>query len=230
MRFDVPEELVFSPMNCYYEPLTAENVSLNGVVPAEKAPALPMTQALSGFPMRTLKRGENELNFTQGQGITTYAYLTGDFSVRVNGGNAALAESAPLTFGNLSEQGLPFYWGAVSYRIDFELDSPDRDLFVEFDFADGVVSAEINGIRRDALYAAPWRFPLKGALKTGKNMLILTLRNTAQNFFGPHRAGFLKNHACDTAWRPDGNDAKRDDDFSVASFGIMDVPRLTERV
>jgi len=228
MKFNVPESLKSTPMSVYYEPLTAENIRLNGGRPVDNAPALPMTQALAGFRADTLKSGENGITFTQGKGITTYAYVTGDFSVRLHGDKAELASPAPLSFGDLTEQGLPFYWGSIRYTTEFELDSADRDLFVEFGAAEGVVSAEINGVHREALYTAPWRFPLKGALKAGKNTLTLTLCNTAQNFFGPHRAGFLKKYTCDTAWRPAGNDAKPDEAFSVASFGIMDVPRLTE--
>ena len=188
-----------------------------------------MTQALAGFSTKDLvQTGGNELSFTQAGDRMAYAYVTGDFSVRLREDKAELAAPEKLSFGNLVEQGLPFYWGAVRYTTVFELDSADRDLFVEFDAADGVVSAEINGRHCEALYAAPWRFPLKGALKPGRNELTLTLRNTAQNFFGPHRARYLRTCTCQTAWRPPEADSKPDAAFCTASFGIMDVPRLTE--
>lgn len=227
--FDIPAGLGTDSLRCFFEPFACADVAFNGRTPDDLGETVPMTQALTGFKVKDLAAtGRNGLSFTQTCSRMAYAYVTGDFSVRLRGDRAELAAPEKLSFGNLVEQGLPFYWGSVRYTTVFELDSADRDLFVEFDAADGVVSAKINGHHCEALYTAPWRFPLKGKLKAGKNELTLTLRNTAQNFFGPHRARYLRDCICLTAWRPQDAESKPDAAFCAASFGIMDVPRLTE--
>ena len=53
---------------------------------------------------------------------------------------------------------------------------------------DGVVTVRVNGVDVGCRYRAPFRFNIEDALQHGLNRIELTLSNTAQNLFGPHRS------------------------------------------
>ncbi len=207
--FELPADGAF-----FFEPGNIADICMDGVHAPEASLTHPATQALRGF---SVPAGKHSVTFRSTDHRLEYSYLTGNFSVDLPGN---IVPEKTLPFGDLIFAGLPFYWGAVAYETQFELDEIPASLFAAFDHAEGVVAAEINGVLLDALYTSPWEFDLTPHLKRGTNTLKLILRNTAQNFFGPHRTQEQVNHL--TAWMPE-NGAE---DIRVASFGIFDQPKL----
>ena len=220
-RITIPEGLTRKDLFLAYEPASAEDLKLNGTAVTGTVPH-PATQALMTADVSDLLHaGDNELEFKPTGTRPEYLYLTGDFSVDTS---AAICAPASAGWGDLTQQGLPYYWGQVTYETDFELDQIPEDLFLEFAGADGVVRAEINGADAGTLFDPPWRFDLtKGVLQTGRNALRLTLYNTAQNFFGPHTVPALEGQYW--SWKFNW---KKDQKIVTAPFGIANEPELTK--
>ncbi len=197
----------------YFEPENAECVSVNGKTGAIRQ-GHPATQSLAIMETE-LAAGENTITFTlRGDVRPEYLYLAGDFAVQLENDRSRIVPEQPLTEGDLTKQGLPFYWGAVTYETDFEYDG--ETCFTLSD-ADGVVTVELNGEMLGLRYTAPWTFDFAGHCHPGKNHLKVTLYNTAQNFFGMHRKSTLQT----TRWRPAQTDTLPGaNDYSTASFGV----------
>ncbi len=212
------------PEFLYVEKDGLYDLTLNGQPVAEECGIPhPATQALTGYRIAELVRdGENVITFRVKLNRAEYLYLTGDFDVT---DYHTIVPAQMPDFGNLTEQGQPFYWGGVTYETEFTLDTLPSVLFLSLADAGGTVKAEINGKDAGVLYGAPWKFDLTGLVKTGTNHLKLTCYNTAQNFFGYHRAAPLMWHF--TAWHPEGAEKLQDEDFALAAHGIYAKPELT---
>ncbi len=221
----IESDIALTKAKLYFESDNSEAPVVNGTsVTIDSSIAHPATQALAGAELQgAIKQGANTVQIKMLDKNPEFIYISGDFGVELNGDRAKITELKPLAFGDLQKQGLPFYWGGVSYTTEIEIENPDEALFLEFEEADGVVDLEVNGIRTGVLYGAPWSFPLKGYLKSGKNTLKLTLRNTAQNIFGPLRKSGLDNVS---RWKPEQPEGMQPDDYSTASFGIFDIPSV----
>ena len=92
-------------------------------------------------------------------------------------------------FGDLVQSGLPFYWGSIIYEAELEFGAETR--WVDCGDVDGVMSATVNGTDVGCRLMAPYRFYIGDVVSQGKNSVVLTLHNTAQNLFGPHRKDYL---------------------------------------
>lgn len=221
---EVRSDVAVGSVKYLYEAENSKPPLVNGATCEECVGGHPATQVLSGVRVDGgLKEGANTIEFELKNGGPEFSYFAGDFGVKVEGSTAKIVEARELTFGDLTRQGLPFYWGAISYETTIDVEDPEQDLFVEFEAAEGVVEAIVNGERVGVLYGAPWVFRLKGHLVKGKNTIRLVLRNTAQNFFGPMRKLLLDIVA---RWRPEQEPGMKSEDYSTASFGIMDVPEI----
>jgi hypothetical protein len=187
------------------------------------------TQDLRMAPISgMLYTGNNEFVFLTSGKRTENFYLTGNFGVHLlenpNGCRAELTEQS-LALGDASQQGLPFYWGSLKYDIHFPLDEITEDIWLNLGKVEGVLRLTINGKDAGLRYNSPWSFNLKGMLLKGKNHIGIRLYNTAQNFFGPHRAEKIfgserswegSSHA---AWTPKLS-GTHPDSWGVAGFGI----------
>ncbi len=207
----------------YAEKSNLKDLTLNGhPVTEECGIPHPATQALTGYHISDfVQDGENIITFRVRTNRAEYLYLTGEFSVQ--GGSAddfVIAPVHELAFGDLSRQGLPFYWGGVVYET--ETDTPA--LVLSIPEACGAVKAEVNGQEAGVLCGAPWDFDLTDLIRPEKNHIKLTCYNTALNFFGYHRMAPLMWHF--TAWHPEGTEKLNDEDVVFSGFGIERTPGL----
>ncbi|NQT89039.1 hypothetical protein HQ560_19880 [bacterium] len=186
----------------------------------------PATQDLLGIRLDGLLRpGRNGIALTSPGDRLETMVLTGRFGVRLvesaDGCRAELAETS-LGLGDLTEQGLPFYWGAVRARFAFQLDAAPARCWLDLGETDGVVRIFVNGQDVGLRYGAPWLFNISDAVRDGANRVEAVLRNTAQNFFGPHRAAEGGSGA---AWIPEPRGSCADS-WRAASFGIFGPIRV----
>jgi hypothetical protein len=176
-----------------------------------------------------LNHGKNEFILTtSGKRIENF-YLTGNFGVKLindpDNCRAELTEPPRLGLGDVSQQGMPFYWGVLRYELSFFLDKISGKCFIDLGEVKGVVRVKINGKDAGIRYFAPWSFGLKGMIKAGENHIEVTLYNTAQNLFGPHRAknifGSIRTRegSSNVAWTPELAEEFLDS-WGVASFGL----------
>ena len=136
-----------------------------------------------------LKKGKNHLTLTFGfsRDLNLEALLlTGDFGVRLNG-IARMLTPLPdsLAAGDIVSQGLPFYSGAVTYRIgELPVPKDGQKVFLEVPSYDGACLKTADG---QVAAWSPYRLDVTEAAKKGEPAevtVVLTRRNT----FGPLHA------------------------------------------
>ncbi len=203
----------------YFESGNFESLRVNGKpLPTESSGVHPATPDLYGYSLRgMLIAGRNRFSFCSIGKRIEPLYLTGNFAVRLEGESCRMAPVSGLKTGELSVQGLPFYWGAVEY--DFGILKGNSML--DFGEAEGVLEILEDGVSAGILFQSPWRIFLRK-----ESHVIVRLYNTAQNFFGPHRRLQILGPARSwegssaTAWTPDV-DGDEPGSWGVAKFGIM---------
>ncbi len=180
-----------------------------------------------------LVTGENKIKITGGGKRIEMFYLSGRFAVALQDSETygiIPRANQPLTTGDLSRQGLPFYWGKVKYMFEFELAVSDNTCQLDLGSVDGTVTVVVNGNSAGVGYRAPWLFDLAGMLHPGTNRIEIELFNTAQNFFGPQRAINLlgdrrsAERASIAVWLPE-----TDNSWGLAAFGIYGPVRLLRK-
>ena len=188
LRFRFRSTLAASCRLAYEEALT---VTLNG----REVPLTPdgtyIDAAIRTVPLPPLVRGENVLEILAplGKRVSLENYfLLGDFGVTVDGTEARIT-SRPhtLTFGSLTERGLPFYGAAVTYRIPFHLDEAAAIRVRTGRYEGAVIVAHLDGHPVGRIAFHPYTLVVEG-LSGGSHLLELTLYATRVNTFGPHHA------------------------------------------
>ncbi len=138
-----------------------------------------------------LQIGKNiiEISTDFHQGIDLEAlYLLGNFGVALEGNRKAIISlPAYLTIGDLSQQGLPFYSGKVTYRVpvDYKPANGEESVFLELEQIGGAC-AKVNpeGSTPTMIAWRPYEADITNQLKENRWIdlqIILTRRNT----FGP---------------------------------------------
>ena len=166
-------------------------------------------------------------------------YLLGEFDVRrvaekgKKPGPPQFLLTAPsfsTSSGDLTERGMPFYRGAVTYRQN--LDQPRRAshrCFLELNEPRAAIAeVAINGERAGLVAWPPWRVEVTDLLKAGENEIEITLYGTCRNLLGPHHhiegelisvgpASFSSNPP------PSAGGRKKTwtDDYSFVPFGLL---------
>lgn len=123
-RFEV-ERLPDGPVDVAVERLDIFGVAANGMPIRREAPPrhwIDVCFERLRLPSGCLRLGENEIELT-GSYYDTMGleaiYLLGEFGVRVEDGGAVLTGlPAQLAVGDVAAQGLPFYSGAIAYRVN----------------------------------------------------------------------------------------------------------------
>lgn len=133
------------------------------------------------LPAAMLKKGENEITISAKYDDTLNlecVYIMGEFGVFVNGKNAAIGKlPETLNIGDVTNQGLPFYSGTITYKTKIGRERVSVKLADCF----GAVSKVYGKDYSEYIAFAPYKskvFDCDGELKID---VVLTRRNT----FGP---------------------------------------------
>ncbi len=199
LRLDLPRGVAITRLAS--EQLRDCRVTVNDLpLPDEGAAKLPMSPDLHAVSIRNrfrdgLNRIGIQLPHPPPARIEDF-YLFGAFGVRfhedsVRGWIPRLEPPPVLALGNLTEQGLPFYWGTVRYRTTLKLPAGARPGWLDLGKVVGAVRVFLNGAELPLRTGPPWRYFIAERMRSGENPVEILLANTPQNFFGAHRwSGF----------------------------------------
>ena len=192
LTLNLPEEVRISSV--YGEKIRESGMRVNGLpVDAAPIPSHPADPCYTGIRGNGVFRpGTNRLTFERE--IETL-YLGGTFQVISGEDNSFFFGSTKPGYGNLAEQGYPFYWGAMEYEFEFE----GVFRFLKLDL-DGSAEVSINGNSCGVIVSRPYLLNISDFCLGGRNSLKIVLRNIAQNFicadqpapFGIRRATLWK--------------------------------------
>ncbi len=110
-------------------------------------------------------------------------YLFGDFSVRLEENKRILCKSnASIRFGDLVNQGLPFYSGKITYRFSVPEKEEGRWMLSLNEWAGACVKITGNGKEKLVAFE-PYEVDVTDCIEDGR--LDLTVVLTRRNTFGP---------------------------------------------
>lgn len=202
-----------------------QKLLLNGVPLKFDLGHHPANNALYGADVSgILKPLDNILEIISDGRRVENMYIEGDFLISLSDNDFKIIPDSPLSFGDLALSGMPFYWGTVVYEGEFTAEKAGTAAFSIC--GNGVMHIEVNGSAVPLIYTpqAVRRVPVK----TGRNKIVITLANSAQNFFGHHREFALTadyrggEGRSRSSWRPPQR-GTQPDSVSVAPFGIETI-------
>jgi hypothetical protein len=191
----VMDECPPGPLHLAIEAPQRYQIRLNGsTVPPEAECGWWVDPAIRLLPLdeAALRRGENVLELSgamEADCDLEICYLLGAFAVEVDGAHARIAGAlTPVTFGDWTEQGLPFYAGSVVFRaaIGPDLGEGER-LFVEVPgFAGACVRVLVDGNEVGIIGWPPHEVEITDAAR-GKERATLAVEVVGhrRNAFGP---------------------------------------------
>ena len=129
-----------------------------------------------------------------------WIYVVGDFALAGAGAREASAAPAgfaivsasPLTVGEWTAQGRPYYSGSARYEatVDLPDDVPapgERAVTLELEGVDAIaVDVAVNEQPAGTLGWEPWTLDIGSLVHPGANRITLVVHNSMQNLLGPH--------------------------------------------
>ena len=171
-------------------------------------------------------KGENILEITIPIGKRTnteWCYLLGNFGVTVAGRSTRIIPMPEkIAFGSITNQGMPFYGGNVTYHLEAEGNSIQVEATR---YRGAIIDVKVDGELKGNIVYPPYILKVDG-LDGGKHKLDITLYGNRFNCFGAvHMANAMRTWHGPDAWRT------REDEWSyeyiLKEVGILTAPVIT---
>ncbi len=137
-----------------------------------------------------LSAGENIIDVTLPLGertATEWCYVLGDFGVRVRGCRKCIVKKEPLLgFGTVTDQGMPFYSGNITYELPFT--APGGECAVRVSsYRGAAVTVRVDDGDERIIAYEPYTASF-GELEAGEHTMYVTLLGTRHNSFAAMHA------------------------------------------
>ena len=229
LRFRIRSEIEYEGAQLAIEDAELVSLKWNGADVPNTVIGWYADKSINTIALPTLQKGENILEVAVPFGKNTnteWAYLLGDFGVEVCGRLVRVIEARKeIAFGNITNQGLPFYGGNITYHVPIE--TAGGDLSVQSSHYKGIMQSVTldDGEEKPAIYP-PYTVKFTG-VEAGKHTLRITLCGHRRNGFGPvHLANLKETWIGPTAWRTTGEAWCYD--YMICEEGIMTTPEIKE--
>ncbi|KAH6664686.1 hypothetical protein B0J14DRAFT_607502 [Halenospora varia] len=196
-----------------------------------EVPAYWVDEAIQTIPIpgNTIKSGINTLTVSFPFGILTNIerlYILGEFSVHVDGRTASIAPLNPglLNWGNIVDQGFPFYVGNVTYNINYYTASSRSATLHVPDFSSPLLSITDgkSGKKIGNIAFQPRRLEL-GEGKGIQRLSVTCYGNRFNSFGHIHMPGWIT--ACfPDVWRSGGD--WWTDNYDLKPVGVLSCPTV----
>ncbi|MDR1902519.1 MAG: hypothetical protein LBQ88_09600 [Treponema sp.] len=185
LRYKFDSEVSIRCAELALENAANTRVTLNG----ESASAVDgwyVDKCIGKVKLPEVKTGRNilELSIPYGRKVDVEAvYLLGSFGVRVAGVCSTLTPPVvSLGFGDITRQGLPFYGGNLSYRLEAESRGGEM-VITASSYRGHLLSVNVDGKDRGVIAYSPYRLTVKG-LADGLHKIELIYYGSRINTFG----------------------------------------------
>ena len=114
-----------------------------------------------------------------------WCYILGDFAVSVSGANVVIDNwKDSIYYGDICNQGLPFYSGNITYHIKHVLDKDCKNVYIHVPHFSGIaLSVSVNDDKKGIIAYAPHKL-LLGDMKAGEYDIAITVFGNRFNSFG----------------------------------------------
>lgn len=210
----------------------AENIKLivNGSTIDSKIEGWFVDECIKKVRLPTLPKGKSniimKIPFNSKTNVE-WGYLLGDFGVRVSGSHAIIIEPVKkLSFGDWTNQGLPFYAGNVTYHCEVSCEKGELNIETP-QFRNPLLSVSIDNKEVGKIAFAPYKLDL-GLVDKGDHTIDITAFGNRINTFGTvHNCNKSELWAGPSAWRTSGNNWAYE--YQLKLMGLLIRPTLTIR-
>lgn len=231
-RFMILCDAEFSGVQLMCERLNEATITLDGHPLESNATGWWVDHDLPTMPLPTLTVGVHTLDITLPLNAVNrhleWCYLLGEFDVDVRGAHARLVQPETVYWGNICQQGMPFYGGNVDYSSNVTIDNTSYYAMQCPNFGGHLLRVWVDGEDRGPIAFAPYRIEL-GKLSAGEHEIRIRCYGNRMNTFGA-----LHNNRAEwewwgpPAWRLEGE--HRNDIWQLRPTGLLRAPILEKRV
>ena len=227
LRFTFTSEIDYDGAILALEDADIAEITFNGEKITEREEGYYVDISIGKMKLGNIVNGENVLEITLPFGETASlenVFILGDFGVKVIG-SLAIVTALPerLSFGSLQCQGLPFYSGAVTYKIKTVASNGSINVTAS-DYMGTLIEVSVDGeIKGDIIYP-PYTLEI-GDITDGEHEVALKLYTHRYNSFGPlHLVNTGEKWHGPGAWRTEGVNWSYE--YVLRTTGILKTPGI----
>lgn len=198
-------------------------ILLNGIEADNTITEWYVDKAIKVVHLPDMQKGKNELKIERlyhQKNTLENIYLLGEFNVRLDERQAIITEQCDnLEFGNITNQGMPFYTGNLEYSFDLDIDA-NNEYFIRIPkFIAPVIGVYVDNKKKGLIAYTPHRLSL-GKLDCGRHKIKVILYGNRFNAFGMlHNANQNYVWYGNSSYRTTGNEWT--DYYMTRPVGIM---------
>jgi len=229
LRFKINSEIEVSGASLALEMAETSKITFNGEEVPSVVTGYFVDKSIKTVAMPTIPAGISELIIVQPFGhrtATEWCYLLGEFGVRVDGMKKTITTlPETLGFGSITEQGLPFYSGKLTYEFDFENEVEGNGIEIRIhQYRAALYEVSVDSDEPTIGAFAPYVVK-RNKLFAGKHTVSATLYINRTNAFSHlHCSDPTLSYPGPTAWRTDGD--RWCYEYRLKSEGILVAPRM----
>lgn len=229
LRFTVLSEIEMDEVKLALENAEITDLTWNGQKVSHEISGYYVDKQIKTVTLPNLVKGKNvlELQMPYHAGVDVEAmYLLGDFGVSVKGQLAVVtAPVRMLAFGDICNQGLPFYGGNLIYHLPIGIQE-SGNLSVQIpQFRSPLIDVSLDGKQSKKLFKSPYQVNFEEVEK-GTHILELKLFGNRRNTFGQlHNCSGSEFWCGPNAWRSTG--ASWAYEYQLTKTGILSSPSVT---
>jgi hypothetical protein len=229
LKFKIESAIEYEGVHLAIEKVEDVKFKWNGKEVKNNVVGWYVDKAIQTIALPKIEQGVNILEVEVPIGKRTmveWMYLLGDFGVEVFGKNTRIiAKRDKLAFGDVTEQGLPFYTGNITYHIPIETEGGNIRLRSGF-YEGAMQEASIDGKEIVSMIYPPYIANL-GSIEAGKHTIDLTFYGTRQNGFGTlHLADEKRAFINPSSWRTTGDEWCYE--YMLRKMGVLTTPEIIE--
>lgn len=229
LRFKINSEIEIHDASLALEMAEDTKITLNGEVVPSVITGYFTDKSIKTVVLPTIPAGTSELILVQPFGhrtATEWCYLLGEFGVRVDGMKKTITKlPETLGFGSITDQGLPFYSGKLTYEFDFynEVESNGIEIRLH-QYRAALYEVSVDGDEPTVGAFAPY-VVTRDKLSEGKHTVSATLYINRTNAFSHlHCSDPTLSYPGPSAWRTEGD--RWCYEYRLKPEGLLVTPRM----
>lgn len=222
LRFTIESEVVVKDVMLALEEPQEAVITFNGKKVNNTTVGYYVDKDIKTVLLGKLKKGKNILELDLPFGVNTnteWCYLLGNFGVRVAGRKKVITEMPKtLCFGDVTNQGLAFYGGDITYHLPIET-SGDIEIST-LHYKGGLVTVGAGEQKKGIIYPP---YTAKLNVPSGKSIVDITLYGNRYNAFGHiHNADKEHKWIGPDCWHTEGSLWTYE--YMLRPMGILSAP------
>ncbi len=148
-------------------------------------------------------------------------YLYGDFGLESGKKGWTVTKPQTLTFGPWTEQKMPFYSDAVSYKQSYMLEKGANYKVSLGDWYGCVAEVRVNGVHAGIIGWKPFECDITDFVRDGGNEVEVLVYGTLKNQMGPHHNGQPRGRAWPNMFQAAPEKQPAGSDYDVIGYGLF---------